>query len=81
MVGNMNVDPGYVGDLNLRLAPGSPLVDAGIERYGVTIPVNDMDGLPRVVGPAIDIGAFERQTLFDDGFENGSSSYWSATVQ
>lgn len=80
MSGNMNVDPGYIGFLNYRLAPGSPLVDAGIERYMVTIPVTDMDALPRVVGPAIDIGAFERQTLFDDGFENGSTSYWSVTV-
>lgn len=81
MTGTLNVDPGYVGYLNYRLAPGSPLVDAGIERLNSPIPDGDMDGLPRVAGRKIDIGAFERQTLFDDGFENGSTSYWSATVQ
>jgi hypothetical protein len=80
MIGNMNVDPGYVGYLNYRLAPGSPLVDAGFVRSGSPIPNYDMDALPRIVGPAIDIGAFERQTLFDDGFEIGSTSNWSATV-
>lgn len=81
MTGNMSVYPEYVGFFNFHLAPDSPLVDAGIKRLSAPLPPYDADGLPRIVGPAIDIGAFERQTLFHDGFENGSTSYWDATVQ
>ena len=60
-------DAGYVnaGTGDYRLAPDSPLIDQGNDaeitpfiQTGVT---TDLDGQPRIVGVAVDIGAFEFQ--------------------
>jgi parallel beta-helix repeat protein len=62
-------DPG-LGDFRLR--PASPLNDVGLVIPGIN------DGY---LGLGPDLGAFERDFgLFSDGFENGSTSRWSATV-
>ncbi len=50
------VDPAH-GDYTP--AAGSPLVDAGVA--DPALPATDQAGHPRVVGSAVDIGAYERQ--------------------
>lgn len=56
-------DAGFVDEAagDFRLRPGSPLVDAGAP--GAATSAVDLLGLPRLVGPRVDIGAFELQTL------------------
>ncbi len=54
---------------------GSPLLDAGETLAEVP---TDLEGTPRPVGPAYDIGAYEGTgVLFADGFESGDLSRWS----
>ena len=62
--GNIDADPLFVnaasGDLHLMT--GSPCIDAGTATAlppGVTLPVTDFDGKPRIIGSAPDMGAFE----------------------
>ncbi|MBK8638566.1 MAG: hypothetical protein IPN92_09865 [Chromatiaceae bacterium] len=47
---------------NLRLTAGSPMIDAGYPNTP-NLPATDLGGGPRVLGAAVDIGAYE----FDDG--------------
>ncbi|WP_437876235.1 choice-of-anchor Q domain-containing protein [Sorangium sp. So ce513] len=63
----MNVDPLLVeASDDLTLAPGSPAADAGTEALGGSVQalppfvLTDHDGLPRVLGDGIDIGAHEQ---------------------
>jgi uncharacterized repeat protein (TIGR01451 family) len=74
--GNLDANPLFVdaAGANLRLGPGSPTVDAGsnaalpldtldLDGDGDTaerLPV-DLDGQPRLVGPRVDMGAYEAQ--------------------
>lgn len=44
-------------DDNLRLRPGSPCVDSGINVS--TLSTHDLDGRPRVIGAMVDMGAYE----------------------
>lgn len=63
-------DPGFVDPLggNYRLPVSSSLRDAGHATFAGAAP--DLDGLPRVNGSSVDIGAYENQdNLFGDGFE------------
>jgi hypothetical protein len=61
--GNISVDPQLAnwpaGDFHL--SPGSPCIDAGNTADLATVPGYelDMDGQPRLMGKAVDIGAFE----------------------
>jgi hypothetical protein len=45
---------------DFRLLPTSPAVDAGTAG---SAPPTDLDGNPRPVGPAVDLGAYERQLV------------------
>ncbi len=58
------VDPLFVdpdnGDLHLQ--SGSPMINAGFPNTP-NLPETDLDGNPRVIGAAVDIGAYE----YDDG--------------
>jgi len=54
--------------LNFELARNSPLVDSGTLYVGTK--GSDLAGKPRVIGPTIDIGAFENDLIFADGFGN-----------
>jgi hypothetical protein len=62
--GNLAADPLFVdvaaGDLHLL--PGSPCIDKGDSTApGLAGITTDLDGLPRFVGAAVDMGAFEFQ--------------------
>jgi parallel beta-helix repeat protein len=71
--GNITSEPAFV-DLaggNLRLSADSPCINAGTNIYakGAT----DLDGLPRIVGPAVDIGAYEFQGAGSIRYVNANS--------
>lgn len=70
---NVSVDPQFApcGFLCYAkpLKRSSPLVDAGINTPAGGMPLVDLYGADRTVGPAVDIGAYELDVLFDHGFE------------
>jgi hypothetical protein len=59
--GNISVDPLFVSPTDLHLGAGSPAIDAGAGAPP-DLPGTDLDGSPRVVGPAVDLGVYELQT-------------------
>jgi len=71
---NLNVEPEYQSGLfNFTPVRNSPLVDAGHEPEG-TAPLWDLTELDlnsslRLVGAHVDIGAFENEMIFADGFD------------
>lgn len=67
--GNVNVNPQFVSDTNLRLRRSSPLVDAGFNEPMTGLSALAYDGGPRLVGPHVDIGAYELDVLFADDFD------------
>ena len=62
-VGNLGADPQFQdpdgGDL--RLGPESPAVDAGQSAALPAEVMLDLDGNPRIIGTAVDMGAYEHQ--------------------
>jgi hypothetical protein len=70
---NIDVVPEYQsGFLNFTPVRNSPLVDAGVAPTFLAfwyLTDLDMNASPREVGPHVDIGAFENEKIFDDGFE------------
>lgn len=64
--GTISVDPLFIDAAggNYRLQAISPLIDAGTLTPPNGLPAVDADGLPRVVGDSVDIGAYE--TLLAD---------------
>lgn len=77
----IGVDPGFVDSASgdYRLAAGSIAADAGDSAFASVGPFDLAHG-PRLVGPEIDLGAFERGGTFADGFESGDTHAWSATL-
>lgn len=74
LMDNISVQPVYQGGLlNFTPVRGSPLVDAGTEPRGIDpgwyLADADLNGSTRKVGAHVDIGAYENETIFDDGFE------------
>ena len=67
-----------------RLQAASIAIDAGINR---SCPATDQRGMDRLVDgdsngwATCDVGAIELQTLFRNGFEDGTTNAWSLTVQ
>jgi hypothetical protein len=55
---DVNSDPLYVGENDLRLRLGSPMIDSGDDN-AVGLPATDRLGLPRIQGEDVDIGAYE----------------------
>jgi hypothetical protein len=71
---NISVEPEYQSGLfNYTPKRNSPLVDAGREPQGA-LPLwyltdVDLNDSPRRVGPHVDIGAFENEKIFVNGFD------------
>jgi len=72
LVGEQYVDPQFVscGFLCFELAWDSPLVDAGVDAPAGGLPSSDLVGKPRKLGAHVDIGAYENEVIFVDGFES-----------
>lgn len=66
--GDLSVDPAFAGD-GVHLSPFSPLANAGFDDAPGSI--GDLDGGrgERRIGARVDIGAFETDVLFRDGFD------------
>lgn len=58
--GNLDANPLFVDVLagNVRLGTGSPAVDSG-DDTAPNLPATDLDGNPRIIGGAVDMGAYE----------------------
>jgi hypothetical protein len=73
VVGELGVDPQFADCgflcIGFELERGSPLVDAGIDDPAGGPTVTDLAGKPRTIGPHVDIGAYENDLLFADGFD------------
>jgi hypothetical protein len=70
-VGNLSVDPAFVDAANgdFRLAAVSALIDAGTDMPLGGVAPADLDGSARAAGTHVDIGAYEFERIFRDGFE------------
>lgn len=67
--GNFNASPQFLSTTDFRIKRSSPLVDAGLDSAGGGVMGGSLDGGPRLVGPHVDIGAYELDRLFVDGFD------------
>jgi hypothetical protein len=58
--GNLSLDPLFVNraNMNFHVQTTSPCIDAG-DDAAVTLGETDLDGMPRINGPHVDIGAYE----------------------
>ncbi|MCK5408437.1 MAG: T9SS type A sorting domain-containing protein, partial [Candidatus Krumholzibacteria bacterium] len=58
--GNLDEDPLFVDGVggDYHLSEGSPAIDAG-DNSATHLPLTDIDGNPRIVGVAVDMGAYE----------------------
>lgn len=65
----LHVDPDFRGNGDFRLAPFSSLIDAGTNVPSGGTGLVDLDGADRLDGLAIDVGAYETNYLFVDGFD------------
>ena len=62
--GNISADPQFPAPANFRLAPASPCIDTGANQSGIPLGDHDVDGAPRIVHGAPDMGAYEyRESL------------------
>ena len=63
--GNIDADPLFADPSgnDFRLSSNSPCVNAGDPRYVPPVGMTDLDGLPRLHGEAVDMGAYEFQGL------------------
>lgn len=67
--GNRSIEPVFAGRANdYRLRGDSPLRDVGFYAGWPTHGLLELGGGPRVLGPTIDLGAFESDVLFNSGF-------------
>jgi hypothetical protein len=62
-------DPGFVSYNNPRLRPDSILIDSGVASPQGGSGTSDADGRTRVLGAGVDVGAFESEFIFANGFQ------------
>jgi Right handed beta helix region len=74
--GTRQVDPRFVAPGNFRLSHDSPLIDAGVNDADGGLAAVDLDGAPRVVGTAVDIGAYESGAPMPPAINGGISGNW-----
>ncbi|MBK6725827.1 MAG: hypothetical protein IPG63_00980 [Xanthomonadales bacterium] len=67
-IGNVSVDPNFIGGSNLRLQEDSPVIDFGNNSALGGVGTVDIAGYTRING-IIDLGAYESAPLMSDGFE------------
>jgi hypothetical protein len=71
--GELSLDPGFANCgalcVDLPLSAGSPLTNQGENDVDAGVGVEDLLGQPRVAASRVDIGAYELDRLFDDGFD------------
>ena len=79
-VNNMSLDPDFAGTGDYHLKESSPSVNSGLNTPAGGLPVQDLEGDPRIQGSVVDMGAYESPVLFVDDFEEGDTSNWSSTV-
>ncbi len=73
---NLNTAPLFVGGGDYRLRSGSPCIDAGTGLVWHAL-AYDLADLPRVVGAAADLGAYEFQGAADpDSDDDGMPDWW-----
>ncbi len=84
--GNITGDPGFVNlaASDFRLVFASPCRDAGTNLYAFGSV--DLAGQPRLIGPSVDMGAYERQTntvwfVTTNGSDAANGESWSAAKQ
>ncbi|HEX7770460.1 MAG TPA: choice-of-anchor Q domain-containing protein [Dokdonella sp.] len=68
--GTLFVDPQFIGAGDYHLQRTTPARDAGNNQHVPPDITGDLDGMPRVMGGTVDIGAYERaDSIFTDGFD------------
>lgn len=71
---NLDIDPFFQDMGDYHLSDDSSLIDAG---HDEDVPV-DLDGLPRLVGGAPDMGAYEKQSLLRLSARSGDGRVYLA---
>ena len=79
-VNNLSVDPAFAGSGDFHLLTVSTVINVGTNYPAGGLPVQDLEGNPRILGTVVDMGAYESPVLFKDDFEEGDTSAWSTTV-
>lgn len=77
----VGVDPHFVDAANAdyRLQAGSPAENTGQVNF-VAVGPYDLSHGDRQIGPGLDLGAYERGSLFSDDFGKGDLAAWSAAA-
>lgn len=65
---DLSVDPQFSGLLSVRPGPTSALINAGLDSAYGGIGLQDLSFGERLIGKHVDIGAYESDVLFRDGF-------------